>query len=233
MAKFKIDKTVFEMFPDTHIGVIIAKNLKNDQRNDSIQFVLHESEKQVLEHYGGRPLLDLPEIKDWRQAYRQFGAKKSRRVSVEAVLKRVLKGDELPLINPLVDLYNAVSLRHVFPCGGEDLDTIVGDVQLTFAQGDEYFKTIGSEVNEPPMPGEVVYKDGKGCLCRCWNWREADRTKLTPKTQNAILVIETLNRHRKNELDEAMKHLAKLAEELLDASIRTEILHKACPEIEI
>ncbi|MCM1991376.1 hypothetical protein KDK92_16705 [Oceanirhabdus seepicola] len=63
----------------------------------------------------------------------------------------------MPSINPLVDLYNSISLKHVFPCGGEDLDETKGDIILTFAEGNEEFRQIGSDVNEPPEMNEDVY----------------------------------------------------------------------------
>ena len=46
---------------------------------------------------------------------------------LEALLKRVSQGRECNLINPLVDIYNSVSLSYAVPCGEEDLAKIVGD----------------------------------------------------------------------------------------------------------
>ena len=226
MKKIIIEDVIFDMFPETHIGVVVAKNINNNQVLDGIEFMLRESEKLAIENYGGKALLELPEMKVWREAYQKFGAKKGRRVSIEAVLKRVLKGDKLPSINPLVDIYNAISLRYVFPCGGEDLDAMSGDLRLCLADGMEPFKTIGSEENDPPKIGEVVYKDNDGCVCRCWNWREADRTKLSTDTKNAMLVIETLGSGRQNQLKEALDHLASLTSGLLGADTCINVLSR-------
>jgi len=233
MKKISIEKGVLDQFPSTHVGIVVAKNICNNTNVEGIEFVLRESENQVRTRHEGKALLDLPEMKLWRETYKAFGAKKGRRVSIEAMLKRVLKGKAIPLINPLVDLYNAVSLRHLFPCGGEDLNHIMGDVVLGIARGDESFKTIGSDVNEPPNPGEVVYKDEAGCLCRCWNWREADRTKLTEETTHAILVIESLDASRVDEMKGAMDHLSTLVVEFLNAETQTAILNAENPIMKI
>lgn len=226
MKKFVVEDRIFDLFPDTHIGVILAKGIDNHKALDHVDFILRESERTVIEKYEGASLLELPEIKNWREAYKTFGAKKGRRVSIESMLKRVLKGDKIPNVNSLVDIYNSISMRYVFLCGGEDLDKITGDLRLTLAEGDEIFKTIGSEVNEPPNQGEVVYKDDGGCVCRCWNWREADRTKLDVDTQNAILIIETLDEKRANDLKRGIVHLSELVSHLLGAETKTTVLNK-------
>ena len=44
-------------------------------------------------------------------------------ISIEAMLRRALKGGAFR-INPLVDLYNALSLRHICPAGAVDLDAV-------------------------------------------------------------------------------------------------------------
>ncbi len=99
------------------------------------------------------------------------------------MLKRVSTGKGLGTINPLVDIYNSISLKYAMPCGGEDMDKFIGDIRLTKATGDESFITLGSDKSEPPYEGEIVYKDDEGAICRCWNWRESVRTMLTEDTK--------------------------------------------------
>jgi DNA/RNA-binding domain of Phe-tRNA-synthetase-like protein len=108
-------------------------------------------------------------------------------------MKRVSKGNHIGTINPLVDIYNATSLRYGLPCGGEDIDTFRGDIRLTKALGDESFITLGTDESAPPYEGEIVYKDDEGAICRCWNWRESVRTMLRESTKNAFLCIELVD----------------------------------------
>ncbi|MGJ8454406.1 B3/B4 domain-containing protein [Pseudothermotoga sp. U03pept] len=96
-------------------------------------------------------------IKVWREAFQKFKTKKGARASIEALLKRVNNGNHLGTINPLVDIYNCISLRYALPCGGEDIDKFVGDIRLTKAVGNENFVTLGTEKSEPPYEGEIVY----------------------------------------------------------------------------
>jgi len=226
MKKIIIDQKLFEMYPETSIAIIKLSGINNSGIHT--ESILRDAEKYTLEHHN-KPVLELPEIKDWRNTYKQLHLKKGTRVSSEALIKRVLKGGQLPSINPLVNIYNAISLKHVFPCGGEDLNLTKGNIELTFANGLEDFQMIGSTINESPAQGEVVYKDELGCLCRCWNWREADRTKLTEQTTEAILVIESLNSSRLKELEAAVLELKQLCESHLKADVTFQILNKQTP----
>jgi DNA/RNA-binding domain of Phe-tRNA-synthetase-like protein len=127
----------------------------------------------------------------WADAFRAFGAKPQRtRPSLAALLRR----DGLPRIDRLTDAYNAISVRHAVPLGGEDLDAYVGPLRLTRAAGDEPFETVGAgaPVVETPEPGEVVWRDDAGVTCRRWNWRQCTRTRLTTSTTRAVFVLDAL-----------------------------------------
>ena len=134
-------------------------------------------------------------------------------------------------MNPLVDLYNAISLTHLLPCGGEDLAAVRGDIRLERASGGEHFIPLGAHESEPPQTGEVIYRDDAGVICRCWNWREADRTKLTLETTDAFLCIESLPPSAEPQLRAACVALAELARTHLGANTNVELLSRARPEI--
>ena len=135
-----------------------------------------------------------PHIAAWQEAYRQFGAKPQRTASsVDALWKRARAGG-LPRVNWLVDLYNAVSVRHVLPVGGEDLARFVGPIRLIRAAGTETFDTVanGAPLVEHPSPGEVVWADDLGVTCRRWNWRQGTRTRLTESSTEVLFLLERL-----------------------------------------
>ena len=135
-----------------------------------------------------------PHIAAWHEAYRAFGAKPQRTApSVDALWKRARSGG-LPRVNWLVDLYNAVSVRHVLPVGGEDLAGYAGPIRLIRATGDEPFDTVanGTAMVEHPSPGEVVWADDLGVTCRRWNWRQGTRTRLTEESTDVLFLLERL-----------------------------------------
>ena len=151
--------------------------------------------------------------------------------ALRARRRRAARAARIRGVNPLVDLYNTISLTHLLPCGGEDLAAVRGDIQLERASGGEHFVPLGAQEAEPPQPGEVIYRDDAGVICRCWNWREADRTKLTPATTDAFLCIEALSPNGEPQLRAACAALAALAHTHLGASTTIELLSRERPAI--
>lgn len=139
------------------------------------------------------PVTELPHIAAWRQAYQEFGAKPQRtRNSLEALTRRAETG--LPRVNALTDTYNAISVLHQIPLGGEDLSAYQGPARLVRASGNEVFDTVanGADIAEHPEPGEVVWRDDAGVTCRRWNWRQGQRTALTEQTESALFICDAL-----------------------------------------
>jgi len=131
----------------------------------------------------------------WAEIFRRFGAKPQRTpCSAEALRKRFLRDGRLPGIDPVVDLYNAISLEYAIPVGGENLAAYHGMPQLVVADGSEVFDSMkdGQPCNEAPEPGEVVWRDDRGVTCRRWNWRQGVRTRLDAQAQHMWFVLESL-----------------------------------------
>ncbi|RVM02803.1 B3/4 domain-containing protein [Sinorhizobium meliloti] len=134
-------------------------------------------------------------LTSWADAYTRFGAKPNRTpCSAQALRKRVLKDGMISSINPIVDLYNAVSLKYAIPVGGENYDAYAGRPLLTVADGSEPFETVmnGEVVIENPLPGEVIWRDDAGVTCRRWNWRQGTRTRLDATDRRMWFVLESL-----------------------------------------
>lgn len=220
--KFLITDDIFEQYPETQIGVIVAHGLDNSGEFAELTSLLREAEANTRTNLAGITVSQHPNVVPWREAYRQFGAKpKKYPSSIENLIKRVLKGEELRPINPLVDLYNVVSLRHLLPGGGEDLAQIAGDVRLTIAGDDEpAVQLLGEREARPPYVNEVIYTDDVGAICRRWNWKEADRTKLTADTTDAILVLEILPPIKRATLDAAIADLASLIQQFCGENVQ-------------
>src|SRR5215217_8161869 len=130
-------------------------------------------------------------------------------------LRRAASG--LPRVNRLTDLYNAVSVLHQIPVGGEDLTRYHGAPRLVRATGEEPFDTVadGRVVREQADPGEVVWRDDVGVTCRRWNWRQAHRTQLGDDTTAGLFILDALDPMTDEALHAAAEdlvgHLARLA----------------------
>lgn len=222
--RFSIDEAFAAIVPEAMIGIVIASDIDNRRGGEAAAAELASAVDAAASIIGDADLATHPAVAPWRDAYRRFGVKPSRyRSSIESLL-RSARGGVVRSINPLVDCYNAVSLRHLLPCGGEDLDAIRGDLRLTVAAGGEPFVPLGATEDDPPTPGEIVYADDAGIVCRAWNWREADRTKLTPATTRAILVIEALPPRTRDDLRAACDELATRVGETLGATCQVALL---------
>jgi DNA/RNA-binding domain of Phe-tRNA-synthetase-like protein len=194
LAGAYVDAAVFALRPDYRAMLLAVDGIvpgPSDQEGDAL---LQTAEAAAREALDGRPAEQLPHVAAWRDAYRAFGAKPTRtRNSLEALLRRAPSG--LPRVNRLTDLYNAVSVLHQIPLGGEDLTRYTGPPQLIRATGAEPFDTVadGIAVTEHPDPGEVVWCDDAGVTCRRWNWRQARRTQLREDTTAALFILDALD----------------------------------------
>ena len=209
----RVDPRVADRFPTYRGLVLFAHDLQNGPSDERSRTLLREAEEHAKRAFAVQPLAEHGHIIAWREAYRAFGVKPQRMLkSAEALISRVLKNGELPVINRLVDAYNAVSVRHVVPCGGEDLAQVRGQVMLKFADGSESFETMkdGSPFLEHPVPGEVVWADDAGVTCRAWNWRQGTRTRLTEATTAAYFLFDTLAPITIAALEQAGDELAEL-----------------------
>jgi DNA/RNA-binding domain of Phe-tRNA-synthetase-like protein len=189
----EIEAEVTELRPDYSALLIVADGLHPGPSDQATDALLSEAEAAARAVLAGRAASELEPVAAWRAAYQAFGAKPKRtRPSVEALLRRVEAG--LPRIDRLTDIYNAMSVRHLIPIGGEDLDKYAGPARLVRAAGDEPFDTTrdGQPVTEHPEPGEVVWRDDAGVTCRCWNWRQCVRTRITHSTTRALFILDGL-----------------------------------------
>lgn len=225
MKKFIIEKDFWDVFPEAKIGVVICYDINNSLLNqEKYQSMIDEAQKQAKKFLTKENFSDNEVIRIWRDTYQKFKTKKGARSSIEALLKRVNNDNKINSINPLVDIYNTISLTFGLPCGGEDFDKIVGNLKLTKANGDENFIALGSNENSLPYSGEIIYKDDEGAVCRCWNWREAVRTMLTPATTNAFLCLELVNKAQEIEFNAALKSLTTMVQDNLGGKCSFEIL---------
>jgi len=208
--------------PDYVALILVASGLANGPTDPGSEAQLVDAE-QRLRDSGLERAADHPHVASWRAAFGRFGAKPSRYPSsAEALMSRVLKGQELPRINVLVDIYNAVSVRHVVPLGGEDADRLEGPLRLTIAAGDEPFDPRGDGADvEHPAPGEIVWRDDLGVTCRRWNWRQGRRTQITDATTRAFFVFDRLDGLGIDELHTAADELSALLQGRWPDSHRT------------
>ena len=203
--------SLFERYPGVHIGVLVGRGLRNPLMDARVEEAKREAVKTLRDKIGDGPASRHPHIASWRDMYRSFGTKAGDyRPSAEALARRALKEGALPRINAAVDAYNAVSVRHLVPMGGFDLDRVRGDIWLRFSDGGETFIPLGPAAPEETYRGEVVYADDERILTRRWNYRDCEETKITEGTVNVAMFADGSPGIPRSVVEDALRDLEAL-----------------------
>jgi DNA/RNA-binding domain of Phe-tRNA-synthetase-like protein len=230
---FSIQKEIFDILPDLTIGMVVAKGVDNTHPSKEIDDLLAKAVEEVKKNFVGDKAQEDPRIKPWRTAFSKLGISGSKfPSSIESMARRILKGDPFPKINPLVDLYNSVSLRFLVPMGGHDLDTLEGNIHLRFTEGWEPFTPMGGGETVTVPKGELVYRDDREVLTRNWVWRQCEKDKTTEKTKNIFIPIDVLGEVGRERADETILELSQLIPRYLGGTLFSDILTSDKPSIE-
>jgi len=234
---FRIEEEVFRMFPQFCRGVVMAAGIDNSRPSPELEKLLKDQEEKMRQD-PGFDLAAHPRLLAWKEAYRQFGSNPNKFTpSIVFLAKQVKAGKPVRSISPAVDAFNLISIKHVIPCGGDDMDSVEGDVTLGRAASDETFAPIFKpEEVEHPDAGEVIYVNRRTgrVLCRRWNWRNADFSKLTPETRNlAINVDGMMPAIGRPELEEAAEGLKELLARYCGGRLSIYYLDAQHPEVDV
>jgi DNA/RNA-binding domain of Phe-tRNA-synthetase-like protein len=234
IMRYNVAKEIFNQFPGYTRGVVIARDVSNGDSPDELLQMLRDSERSVRAELGGPNIAEHLNIAAWREAYRCFGARPSAfRSSVEAMARRVVRGDELPSVNRLVDIGNVISLRHLVSAGCHAIDVAIGDFELRPAAGEEQFVPLGGSEPENPLPGEIVLVEGDVVLTRRWTWRQGTHT-LTGHGSTAVeLNIDGLPPVTPDEIAEACGEAEELIVRFCGGRTKVQFLTKDNPSIVI
>jgi DNA/RNA-binding domain of Phe-tRNA-synthetase-like protein len=189
----RVAPEIFALRPDYRALLMVVEGIPPGPSDALSEALLQEAETSVKELLSKSPVTEFPHIAAWREAYKAFGAKPQKtRNSLEALTRRAEGG--LPRVNRLTDIYNAISVKHQIPLGGEDLDKYDGTPFLVRATGDEPFQTFsgGEPQAECAAPGEPIWCDNTGITCHRWNWRQGPRTALTDNTTHVLFILDAL-----------------------------------------
>jgi len=230
--RFRVASEVFERFPEACVAVVAATDVANSAPVEAVRALPRAAEQEARERLNSDDLKAHPFIARWREAFRALDLNPNKyRSSVEALLARVLKGDELPALSPAVDLVNAVSLRYMLPVGAHDADRLSGDLQVRRAMGGEMFHPIGGGEAEMVEPGEIVYADDAEVRTRRWVWRQGDGARVTAESRTILFPIDGWLGLNETDAREAARELARLLQEHLGARTALAFVDREHPEV--
>ncbi len=232
--RYSISKDVFEKFPEFRRGVVVATGLTNGPSPDDLVALLRKAEAAMPGMLSMDTILENSRIASWREAYRSIGIKPTEfRPSVEALARRVLRGEPLPLISKLVDIGTLVTIRHLLPTGAHAIDHLMGDIELRFARGDENFIPFGTDTLEHPAPGEIIFTDGETVMTRRWTWRQSNHSLVVPETTAVEVNVDGLPPFTQRDVDAICVEVGELLVKYCGGTWRYEMLTRDHPVMDL
>lgn len=232
--QFAVQPQIFEFFPGMCLAVLVAHGLENAGENRALEALWRETWTQARAEgsvYGNAQ--SHPRVRIWRERLRAIGVSpKEFPSSIEALLRRALKGGEPFTINPLVDFYNTISLRHTVPVGAFDLDGIGGPFELRLTAPGDTFLSMDSDIPVDVPAGEVAYADGSTVLTRHFVWRQSRAGLIVPSTRSAFLVSEVLGEVGEGVAETVLGDLADGLRTYFDVRALTFLVHERQPEVD-
>ncbi|MHA1772014.1 MAG: B3/B4 domain-containing protein [Candidatus Thorarchaeota archaeon] len=171
------------------IGVIRLSDLQVGKSRPEFE----EYEKTIFSEIRSRwTLEDLATdaiFRSYRDLYWTFGMDPTKlRVSSEALVRRILNGNNLWRINDVVDVINLASAYHAIPIGLIDEDTIDGTLVVRTAKRGEIFRRIGGK--ELVCRGrEIVLADQSKIVCFGYATHDSDYTKVSPQSKRVLVLL--------------------------------------------
>ncbi len=155
---------LWSAFPNLHAGVMHVRGVSGALDFEAAVAAHAAAAKIRLsgsDLHGRAPLSEgqWPEIQAWRRVYSEMGLQPTQvRCAAEALLRRLRQDGQLPKVNPLVDLCNAVSVHAAVPIAVFDCAQVAWPLSVERARGDEEFLAFSGEI-EHPAEAEVA------CTC--------------------------------------------------------------------
>ncbi|MBP9758151.1 arginine--tRNA ligase [Candidatus Dojkabacteria bacterium] len=235
--KFKVDKAVFEKFPNLYFFIPVINGFNNNiddlEIKTRIANMLFDGMGDLKSRFDtNEELMADANTQAFLELFKNFGANNRTFPSHVAMAMRVVEGANIPAINPVVDTYNSLSLKYFTPFGGEDLGEVYGDLVLKLAEGNETYIGIGSTENKSPKPGELIWIDDLDVTCRALNWRQCNRTKITPNSKVGYFIMDGVREEDKQNIENAAKDLVEKITEMLGGVTMVLYLDKDNNEVE-
>lgn len=230
--KFIVSKEIFDDIPNALFGVIVARGIDNHKSYDWIKDMLDESIEECKKFYEGKVVKVSAPITYYRDAFRALGINPNKFMcSIEALVTRTVKKGEMPNINTLVDLGNALSLKYNIPLGIHDIDRFSGDMEIKKSTGNEDFIPFGGNTVEHPDKGEVIYVSGTDVKTRRWTWRQGENSKITEDTTNVFIPLDAFLENKEDML-KLQSEFADILKNKLGAIVSIGIVDKDNNEFE-
>ncbi len=231
--KYTIDKSVFELNPQIKFGILIGHDIKNSDTNEKDAERLRKAEAKMKDQIKPEELREIHNVALYRDVMLKSGLNPNKYPpSVEAMFKRIIKGGQLPIINALVDLCNAVSIENTISLGGHDLRDINENLEVRYSNSDDIFLPFGETEYESVPENELVFTSGNVVQTLKWVWRQSELGKITLSSSDVFFQLVGFEYEEGSSLYNAMDEIENLVKERFQGSVTKYIVDKNNPSIE-
>jgi len=185
----KIDSEVRAGYLGLDVLTRRVANAVVEKKNLELEKFKEEIIKEVKGKYTLDSLKDAPTFRAYRDFFWRVGIDPTKnRPAAEALIRRILRDNPIPNINTIVDAYNLASIKTEIALAAFDMEELQGNLVMRFARRGEKFLGIGMEKPMDLEGREVVISDDQK-LVAIYPHRDADRSKVTEKTRNILLLV--------------------------------------------
>ncbi len=186
--KINIDLELKNKLPEFSV-IAYTMTVDNNTTEDVDNLILMVKEKYT-NFVPLTEVVTIPKIKVSRDGYKKLGKDPSHtRLACEALLRRMIKGDDLYRLGDIIDLGNILSIETMRSVCVVDLDKIASDVTIRIGNKDDiYFGINRGQINVDKIP---LYTDKIGPFGNPTS--DTDRTKVTSSTENILIMVICFN----------------------------------------
>ena len=222
--KFSIHEEIYKKYAGVKVGVVYAEGILVERTNPKVESFVQNIENEILSDHDIISLDNVSDIITWREIYQSFGSSLKKFSSIEALIRGILENERLYRINSVVDLYNGMSAKYLLPMAAYDADKIIGDIDLRYSKKGEQFTPLGLRQVEKTKAGEVIYADAQKVICRRWNNKDCDQTKITSETTNVVFFMDGAPNVAEDTVQEALVELSSHIQEIFGVSADTALV---------
>lgn len=220
---------VLARFPELAICIGTINGIHTQGDNEQLRQLKKTVYEELRTKHDVEALKNDPTVRAYRDFYWKLNIDPTKtRPSGEALLRRLLNGNELPNISTVVDSYNLASMQTIIPLSGFDRDTLNPPFNIRFANN-EAFTGIG--MNKPMQLTEkmLVLTDEKHILS-IYPYRDSDKTKITVQTQNAVIIGYGAPRIGEDQLKGAVQKTLEYIRDVSGGKVESVKIFRACSE---
>jgi DNA/RNA-binding domain of Phe-tRNA-synthetase-like protein len=187
--KIILESAVKKAFPELLVEPVLLTDLAVTGELKDLEDFKKEVIEEIREDYSAEKLKDAPIIRMYRNFFWRAGIDPTKiRPASEALIRRVLKGRELPKINTLVDSYNLASMKTNMALAAFDAKTVSGELLMRFSNPGEEFRGIGMDKPIVLKGKEPIIQD-ENQIIAVYPYRDSDDTKVTVATKDALVLV--------------------------------------------